>query len=98
MADPTPAGGAQRASDLAFLAAAREALAAGLDGAALDALQVRLQALAAGPDPVVADAAAIVELRVLGAIMIHQAAELRALAARLTHTARWLPPAQLGQN
>lgn len=97
MPDESPAD-AQRASDLAFLAAAREQLAASPGGAALEALQARCQALAAGPDPLVADAAAIVELRVLGAILTHQAAELRALAAGLTRAARWLPPSRVGHN
>lgn len=64
----------------------------------LEALQERLRPLAASADPVVAEAAGRVELRLLGAIMTAHGAAMRAMGEKVRQLARWLPPERPGDN
>lgn len=64
----------------------------------LEALQERLRPLAASADPLVAEAAGRVELRLLGALMTAQGLAMRAMGEKIRRLARWMPPERPGDN
>jgi hypothetical protein len=68
------------------------------DLGALAALLERLRPLTGRADDGVARRAGQLELQILGAMLAHQAATLRALARQLQQLAHWLPPERPEQN
>jgi hypothetical protein len=64
----------------------------------LEALKEQLRPLAASADPLVAEAAGRVELRLIGAIMSAHGAAMRAMGEKVRQLARWLPPERPGDN
>ena len=64
----------------------------------LEQLADQARMLTQSADPQVADAAQRLELRLLGAILIGQAALLVHLAQELQRLAQWLPPDQPERN
>ncbi len=64
----------------------------------LEQLANQARELARSTDREVADAAQLLELRLLGALLVERATLLRQLAHDLQHLARWLPPEQPDQN
>ena len=68
------------------------------DLTAVEQLADQVRSLAQSSDPQVADTAARLELRLLGAILAGRAALLRQLAQELQRAAQWLPPDQPERN
>jgi hypothetical protein len=64
----------------------------------LEALQDQLRPHTDSADPVVAEAAGRVELRLVGALFTAQGLAMRAMGERIRRLARWLPPDRPGDN
>jgi hypothetical protein len=64
----------------------------------LEQLADQARVLAQSTNREVADAAQLLELRLLGALLVERATLLRRLAHDLQHLAQWLPPEQPDRN